>query len=218
MAIEMIGQSESQSVYNADNNKGMETEEQQEQQEQANASGSVEDGGEADSDFNNRTGSKNKSNNHSNGGNTYSDVNSEAYEEDNEEEEEDDDTFIERLSNMVDLADLLDNEGSVESEERESVEDSTGLNVCRSRHTIRAPKRLIEEMGGISVDDDGKTTWKDCLMEVYEFTYQDMTMGKMALVGAGIGGGFGHTSELYVKKYNEALRSNDLDELAKILI
>jgi Reverse transcriptase (RNA-dependent DNA polymerase) len=136
-------------------------------------------------------------------------VDSEAYEEDNEEEEEDDDAFIERLSNMVDLDDMLNNE--VEARESvDSVEDSPGMNVRRSRRTIRAPKRQIEEMGGLSVDDDGKPKWKDCLMEVYEFAYQEM-----ALVGAGIGGGFGHTSELDVKKYNEALRSNDLDELAK---
>jgi hypothetical protein len=119
---------------------------------------------------------------------------------------------------MVDLVDLLDNKGSVESKARESVESVEDLgNVCRSHRTIRAPKRLIEEMGGISVDD-GRTTWKDCLMQVYEYAYQEVAgemAGEIALVGAGIGGGFGHTTELDVKKYNEALRSNDLDELAK---
>jgi hypothetical protein len=161
----------------------------------------------------------------------HSDVDSQAYEEQShEEEEEDDDAFIERLSNMADIADLLDNDlSNVEARESvedvrnvaararvedpsgmnlrrsgrtirnpKRVEDPSGMNLRRSGRTIRNPKRLIEEMGSISVDD-GKTTWKDCLMQVYEF----------ALVSAGIGGGFG------VKKYNEALKSNDLDELAK---
>jgi hypothetical protein len=158
----------------------------------------------------------NSSNSDGSNGITYSDVDSQAYEErSNEEEAEDDDAFIERLSNMVDMADLLDNDAlyveareSVEDvlnvEARARVEDPSGMNLRRSGRTIRNPKRLIEEMGGVSVDEE-KTTWKDCLMQVYEF----------ALVGAGIGGGFGHTSELDVKKYNKALKSNDLDELAK---
>jgi hypothetical protein len=77
------------------------------------------------------------SNDHGNGGNTCSesDVDSQAYEEDNEEEEEDDDAFIERMSNMVDMDDLLDNEGveareSVESEARESVESEARESVA----------------------------------------------------------------------------------------
>jgi hypothetical protein len=36
-----------------------------------------------------------------------------------------------------------------------------------------------------------------------------------ALVGAGIGGGFNHSSELNVIKYNEAMRAKDLEELTK---
>jgi hypothetical protein len=93
-------------------------------------------------------------------------------------------------------------------EVRESTENLTGENLRRSGRTIRPPKRLIEEMGGLSVER--KATWNDCLIEVYEQVHREM-----ALVGAGIGGGFGHTSELDVKKYNEALRSNDLDDLTK---
>jgi hypothetical protein len=38
---------------------------------------------------------------------------------------------------------------------------------------------------------------------------------EIMMVGAGIGGGFNHSSELNVIKYNQAMRSNDLDELTK---
>jgi hypothetical protein len=51
-------------------------------------------------------------------------VDSQAYENENkEEDQEDDDAFIKWLSQMVDFADLLDNEGTASHvEDRESVE------------------------------------------------------------------------------------------------
>jgi hypothetical protein len=136
----------------------------------------------------------------------HSDVDSQAYEDENkEEDQEDDDAFIERLSQMVDFADLLDDEGEqIHVEDRESVSS----NLRRSSRTIRPPKRLIEEMSGLSVEK--RLTWNDCLIHVYEQLDQEM-----ALVGAGVGGGFGHTSELDVKKYNQAMQSTDLEELTK---
>jgi Reverse transcriptase (RNA-dependent DNA polymerase) len=210
-AVAIIGEKGSDRISNAEDGGRMET-----SGEQKEEGSSVVDGGDEKSESvdQNRSGNSDGSNGISY---SHSDVDSQAYEarSNEEEEEEDDDAFIERLSNMVDIADLLDND-ALNVEARESVEDvlnveararvkdPSGMNFRRSGRTIRNPKRLIEEMGGISVDD-GKTTWKDCLMQVYEF----------ALVGAGIGGGFGHTSELDIKKYNEALKSNDLDELAK---
>jgi hypothetical protein len=61
-------------------------------------------------------------------------------------------------------------------------------------------------MSGLSVDEKKSSrTW-------HEFMEQ---MCEAAMVGAGIGGGFNHTSELNVKNYNKAMRSNDLDELSK---
>jgi hypothetical protein len=63
-------------------------------------------------------------------------------------------------------------------------------------------------MGGVSVER--KATWNDCLIQVYEQLDREM-----ALVGARVGGGFGHTSELDMKKYNEAMQSTDLDALTK---
>ena len=145
---------------------------------------------------------------------TYSEIDSQAFADEGLDDDfEDDDAFIERLSQMVDFADLVDNEGAAEShvEDRESGSaeaDQSGHNLRRSRRTIRPPKRLIEEMGGASVEQ--RTTWNDCLIQVYESLNQEM-----ALVGAGVGGGFGHTRELDVKKYNEAMQSTDLDDLAK---
>jgi hypothetical protein len=38
---------------------------------------------------------------------------------------------------------------------------------------------------------------------------------EIMMVGAGIGSGFKHSSELNVIKYNQAMRSNNLDELTK---
>jgi Reverse transcriptase (RNA-dependent DNA polymerase) len=47
------------------------------------------------------------------------------------------------------------------------------------------------------------------LVELYDGIYEK------ALVGAGIGGGFVHSSELNVKNYNKAMKSADMDELSK---
>jgi hypothetical protein len=115
------------------------------------------------------------SNDHGNGGNTCSesDVDSQAYEEegnkeDNEEEEgskeeEDNEVFIERLYNMVDLDDLLDNAGvearesvesearvSVESEARESVESVKDLSggTNEALHVNEALELHIRRSGG----------------------------------------------------------------------
>ena len=54
-------------------------------------------------------------------------------------------------------------------------------------------QRLEEELGAVSVDH------KQRRITTYE----------IANVGAGIGGGIGHTQELNVKKYNEAMDGQD---------
>jgi hypothetical protein len=72
----------------------------------------------------------------------------------------------------------------------------------RSSRTIRAPRRLIEESGlSIEVNNQG---WREHLVEMYEY----------ALVGAGIGGGFNHSSELNVINYNQAMRAKDMEDNA----
>jgi hypothetical protein len=128
-----------------------------------------------------------------------------------EEEEflEDDEAFFERLEEMTAKIDAEsrtdddtdDQDESNDARDREAINDGAGIR--RSSRAIRAPTRLIEEMG-VSIDEK-QPNWKDCLVKVYE----------TALVGAGIGGGFNHSSELNVIKYNEAMRAKDLEELTK---
>jgi Reverse transcriptase (RNA-dependent DNA polymerase) len=139
---------------------------------------------------------------------TVSEVDSTKYEEE-EEFLEDDEAFFERLEEMtarIDAEsrtddDIDDQDKSNDARDREAINDSAGLR--RSSRVIRAPTRLIEEMG-VSIDEK-LPNWKDCLVKVYE----------TALVGAGIGGGFNHSSELNVIKYNEAMWAKDLEELTK---
>jgi hypothetical protein len=119
---------------------------------------------------------------------------------------EDDDAFFERLAEMTDVLDTQDqnNEG-VENNTCEEGERKAERRVTRSGRVVKEPTRLIEEMGALSKEVEAKTSWKECLIKAYE----------IALVGAGIGGGFNHSSKLNVIKYNQAMRSDDLDELTK---
>jgi hypothetical protein len=61
-------------------------------------------------------------------------------------------------------------------------------------------------MSGLGVDDlNVCQSLRECFAKVHE----------AAMVGAGIGRGFANTSELNIKNYNKAMKSNDLDELVK---
>jgi hypothetical protein len=85
----------------------------------------------------------------------------------------------------------------------EERDEQCNPNVTLQRSTIRAPRRLIEESSlSIKVNNQG---WRECLIEMYEY----------ALVGAGIGGGSNHSSELNVIKYNQAMRAKDMEDIAK---
>jgi hypothetical protein len=65
-------------------------------------------------------------------------------------------------------------------------------------------------MNALSVEKEiGGPKWNDCLVELYDGIYEK------ALVGAGIGGGFVHSSELNVKNYNKAMKSAGMGELSK---
>jgi hypothetical protein len=93
---------------------------------------------------------------------------------------------------------------SVEDHNSESAIDDVhegeeqAYKTCTSGRTIRAPKRLIEEMNALSVEKEIEgPKWNDCLVELYDGIYEK------ALVGAGIGGGFVHSKELNVKNYNK---------------
>jgi hypothetical protein len=134
---------------------------------------------------------------------TISEVDSGKYRE-NESEGEDDEAFFERLADMTVMLDAEPESVSQEDSDKHDGEASTesgGLR--RSRQTIRAPQRLIEAIG-VSMDET-ESHWKNCLVKVYE----------KVLVGAGIGIGSNHLSELNVVQYNKAMQSNDLEELTK---
>ena len=109
--------------------------------------------------------------------------------DDDEESVESDSTFFERLmTDMLDVQSQLDGRGGDGVEDWASSEPSQNLR--RSMRTIKAPQRLIEEMSGLGADGlNDCRNWSECLALVHE----------AAMVGAGIGGGFTHTSELNVK-------------------
>jgi hypothetical protein len=86
---------------------------------------------------------------------------------------EDDDAFFERLAEMTDVLETQD--WNNEEEERESKIQDLEQRVTRSGRTVKAPTRLIEEMGALSEEEEAKTSWKECLIKAY----------KIALVGAG---------------------------------
>jgi hypothetical protein len=123
---------------------------------------------------------------------TVSDIDSRKYTE-KESEGEDNEAFFERLADMTAMIDEESDSIRQQSDapDGEASNESEGLR--RSIRHIQAPRRLIEE-SGVSVDEMG-SDWKKCLGQVYE----------NALVGAGIGGGFNHSSELNVIKYNKAM-------------
>lgn len=73
----------------------------------------------------------------------------------------------------------------------------------RSGRSVNPPKKYLDEIGGVH------------LTPAEEHFYQKMFDGEIACVGAGIGGGFNHTSELHVMKYDQAMASPDRDEWNK---
>jgi hypothetical protein len=62
---------------------------------------------------------------------------------------------------------------------------------------------LIEEVGAAVLNqlNDPEQTYYECLVEIGSVS--------MALVGAGVGGGFTNTQELYVMNYDEAMKTKD---------
>ena len=109
---------------------------------------------------------------------------------------------------------IVDMDQAEEAEEKEEVEeplDNVELDagiVTRSGQSISKPTRLIEEMGACSYEIG---------LSVAEQEYYNVMwkMNKVALVGAGIGGGFIDTNELHVMKYKEAMAGKDADKWQK---
>jgi Reverse transcriptase (RNA-dependent DNA polymerase) len=76
----------------------------------------------------------------------------------------------------------------------------------RSGQTMRAPQRLIEEIGASTLSEP-ELRYYERLAEYGCISY--------GLVGAGIGGGFVDTQELHVMKFNEAMQTRDKNKWLK---
>ena len=99
---------------------------------------------------------------------------------------------------------------AAESNETENSEEreSEGIQT-RSGRVVNAPSRLIEEVGNMAFNYEIQLT--DGEKEYYE----TMKNTEFGFVGAGLGGGFEHTSELHPMKYDEAMSKPDKDKWKK---
>ena len=90
--------------------------------------------------------------------------------------------------------------------EPEAGEAVTNASVTRSGRTVKQPTRLIEMMD-VSVSA-AEIRYLEAMVELDN--NEVIAEGReLALVGAGIGGGFANTNELKVMNYREAMRSPD---------
>jgi Reverse transcriptase (RNA-dependent DNA polymerase) len=104
-------------------------------------------------------------------------------------------------------SDESSDESSSESESSSSSDESVVK--TRSGRAVRAPKRLIDEIGAATLEQ---------LTEPERQYYKRLTelgCASLALVGAGVGGGFTNTQELHVMKYNEAMKTGDKEHWVK---
>ena len=99
-------------------------------------------------------------------------------------------------------------------DKNESMESDSGpaktsewTTVTRSGRTVQPATRYIEEIGTTAAEINYFAT----LMELED----EESKNECGLVGAGIGGGFNHTSELHVMKFEEALAGPDAEEWKK---
>ena len=96
-------------------------------------------------------------------------------------------------------------EGRNEEQDQSRMQDDEWTRVRGSKNTTRAGKTInrpiqyIEEINAVAV----KNYWAQ--LKFYEKHDQE----EFAMVGAGIGGGFGSTTELHVMKYKQAMHTKD---------
>ena len=87
-----------------------------------------------------------------------------------------------------------------EKDDDESSDDDDARYKTKSGRMITRSARLMEEVSGIH------------LTAAEQLFYTNMLDNEIACVGAGLGGGFAHTSELHVKKYKPAMASADREK------
>lgn len=108
-------------------------------------------------------------------------------------------------------SDDSDSIASTESdlEDEADAEPTMAATVTRSGRAVRAPERLIEEMGNVSYEIKLTTA------ELAYYKAAETYPAEFGFVGAGIGGGFDNTNELHVMKFNEAMASADRKKFEK---
>jgi hypothetical protein len=80
------------------------------------------------------------------------------------------------------------------------------ITVTRSGRSVRAPRRLIEKIGGAEKITRSESNYYVVLMGACDAENGGNEFG---YVGAGLGCGFENTSELHVVNYNAAMESDD---------
>ena len=118
----------------------------------------------------------------------------------------------EDVDEVVEEEEKPDDKGENNNEQNEN----ENKNVARSRsgRTIKAPNRLIEEIGYL-INDLALTSVENRYTRELESIAEEQTEEEVACVGAGIGGGFTHTNELKPMKYDEAMNGPDADKWRK---
>ena len=131
-------------------------------------------------------------------------------EEASDDEDAMDDGASEDEEEAVITADAMDAIDDVsESVAEETVDRVT--TVTRSGRSIKPPARLIQEMSAT------QTRYLSQMLELDNVEVANLTLTsnddnvEFLLVGAGIGGGFTHTSELKVMNYRDAMASADVE-------
>ena len=92
----------------------------------------------------------------------------------------------------IDIAEETNNN----SNDDESSNDDDHRPTVRRSARVRRPNQFLADY---ELENENESDDEDAIME-------------QALVGAGIGGGFNHTSQLTAKKYNETMKEDDVDE------
>jgi hypothetical protein len=86
-----------------------------------------------------------------------------------------------------------------------------GAAVTRSGRAVNPPARFIEEIGATAGDYEIGLTASElrCCTLMRDFPEGEFAPGEVACVGAGLGGGFEHASELHVMKFKTAMATKD---------
>ena len=97
---------------------------------------------------------------------------------------------------------------------QEARANTIAVRTTTGSRTIRAPKRLIEEIGAVSAEE---MRWLEAMNTLAEFEINYGTGIEVGCLGAGIGGGFDDTNELKVVNFKSAMNSESKTEWMKAI-